>query len=91
MLREKKSAPVQPSIGTGYGRSERNAVRWTEFERATAWPVETIAIRYDSHANLVAMGVIAAPRPPRQPDPFPGFVTPPPVSSYPLWGGRPGA
>jgi hypothetical protein len=82
---------AQPSIGTGYGRSERSAVRWTEFERSTPHPLETIAIRYDSHANLVAMGVIAVPRSPREPDPFPGFVTPPPVSSHPLWGGRPGA
>ena len=62
-------------------------MRWTQFERSTAWPVETVTIRYDSHANLVAMGVIAPPRHPRHPEAFPGFV-PDPVSSLPRWGAR---
>jgi hypothetical protein len=40
-----------------------------------------LTIRYDSRANLIAMGVIAAPPPPSRPDPFPGalgFVPDPP-------------
>jgi hypothetical protein len=85
-----KSARVDSPLGTGHGRSERNPVRWTEFERSTPYPVETVTIRYDSQSNLVAMGVIAPPRHPRQPEAFPGFV-PDPVSSHPLWGARPGA
>ncbi len=85
-----KAAPSDSPLGTGHGRSERSVVRWTEFERSTAYPVETVTIRYDSHANLVAMGVIAPPRPPRHPEAFPGSV-PDPVSSLPLWGARPGA
>ena len=67
-------------LGTGHGRSETSHVRWVEFERATAQPAETIVIRYDSHANLVALGVIRERgRPPR---PFPGFV-PDPVGAAP--------
>jgi hypothetical protein len=31
-----------------------------------------IRLRYDSHANLVAMGVIRETRPARGPEPFPG-------------------
>jgi len=85
-----KAAPSEAPLGTGHGRSERDPVRWTQFERSSEHPVETVTIRYDSHANLVAMGVIAPPRHPRHPEAFPGFV-PDPVSSLPLWGARPGA
>jgi hypothetical protein len=68
------------SLGTGHGRSEASQARRVEFERATEQPVETIVIRYDSYANLVAMGVIRERgRPPR---PFPGFV-PDPVGAAP--------
>jgi acetyl esterase/lipase len=47
---------------------------------ATTSPVEVLAVRYDSRANLVAMGVLPSPRViGRAPDPFPsGFVPPPP-------------
>jgi hypothetical protein len=77
-------------LGTGHGRIENNPTRWTDFERSTPYPVETVTIYYDSTRNLIAQGVIrAAPRP-RDPNPFPGFV-PDPVSAYPLWGARPGA
>ena len=68
------------ALGTGHGRSETSHVRWVEFERATAQPAETVVIRYDSHANLVAMGVI--PEGGRHPRPFPGFV-PDPVGALP--------
>lgn len=85
-----KRAQADSPLGTGHGRQERNPARWTEFERATPYPVETIAIYYDSTPNLVAQGVIrAAPRP-RDPNPFPGFV-PDPVSQYRSWHRPPGA
>lgn len=85
-----KAAPAESPLGTGHGRSERDVVRWTQFERASEYPAEVVTIRYDSHANLVAMGIVAPPRSPRRPDAFPGFV-PDPVSAHPLWGARPGA
>lgn len=68
------------ALGTGHGRSETSHVRWVEFERATAQPAETVVIRYDSYANLLAMGVIRERR--RHPQPFPGFV-PDPVGALP--------
>jgi hypothetical protein len=75
------AAPVQKSLGTGHGRIEASTVRYTHFERASDTPDEIVAIRYDSHANLVALGVI--PRPPvpyRDPQPFPArFVPDPPA------------
>jgi hypothetical protein len=69
-----------PSLGTGYGREETSYAQRVGFERATSVPVETLAVRYDSRANLVAMGVLPQPRiVGRAPDPFPGsFVAPPP-------------
>ncbi|NJD86389.1 MAG: hypothetical protein FIB05_00060 [Betaproteobacteria bacterium] len=85
-----KRAQAESPLGTGHGRQERNPAHWVEFERATPYPVETIAIYYDSTRNLVAQGVIrAAPRP-RDPNPFPGFV-PDPVSQYRSWHRPPGA
>jgi hypothetical protein len=52
----------------------------TEFERSSSRPAETIAIYYDSRANLVAQGIIPGQdllRPPL-PNPFPaGFVPDP--------------
>jgi hypothetical protein len=66
--------------GTGHGRSEASHVTYTHFERARPTPDEVVTIHYDSHANLVATGVIPSPRP--QPNPFPGsppgFVPDPP-------------
>ena len=65
------------SLGTGHGRSESSHVTYTMFERATSAPEEVIAIHYDTHANLVAMGVIRAPRI-ALPSPFPGQFVPDP-------------
>lgn len=76
----RRSERAQESrIGTGHGRSERSVTSYTDFERASSTPDEVITIHYDSRENLVAMGVIPAPRP--TPDPFPaavGFVPDPP-------------
>lgn len=66
------SAKRAEALGTGHGRSEVAHARHVEFERASLHPAETITIRYDSHANLLALGVIRAT--PRHPHPFPGFV-----------------
>jgi len=69
-------------LGTGHGRSEYSQIRMVDFERATPHPEETLTIRYDSHSNLVARGIIVARAPDRVPNPFPnspqGFVPDPP-------------
>lgn len=62
-------------LGTGHGRSEISRVTYTAFERASARPEEVIAIHYDTYSNLVAMGVIPAPR---IATPFPGQFVPDP-------------
>lgn len=81
-----RSAPASPAaaesaerrealkLGTGHGRSEHSPVSSTPFVRAHATPDEVIAIHYDSRDNLIAMGVIPAPRPAPRPNPFPGVV-----------------
>lgn len=65
------------SLGTGHGRSLSSHVTTMSFERATDYPEEVIAIHYDTRANLVAMGVIRAPRV-ATPSPFPGQFVPDP-------------
>ena len=54
---------------------ERASIEISE-EDATSSPAEVITIYYDSHANLVARGVIRE-RIPVAPRPFPGFVPDP--------------
>ncbi len=66
-----------PSLGTGHGRSETSHITYTSFERATDHPEEVIAIHYNTYSNLVAMGVIRAPRI-ASPTPFPGQFVPDP-------------
>jgi hypothetical protein len=73
--RQRPAAPASAAgaqLGTGHGEREYSRVVSVPFERAQPRPDETIRIRYDSHENLVAMGVIRAPRPRHVPDPFPG-------------------
>lgn len=66
-------------IGTGHGRSETSHITHTEFERATDAPAEMIVIQYDTYRNLVARGVIRAPRVATSaPTPFPGQFVPDP-------------
>ena len=63
-------------LGTGHGARETDRVGQTQFERRSDRPDEIIRIRYDSWANLVAMGIVAeCPVPPR-PNPFPEPVSP---------------
>jgi hypothetical protein len=74
-----RNAPARkrPSLGTGHGRTETSRVTYTDFERAGANPDEVVVIHYDTYANLVAQGVIRAPRF-AQPTPFPGQFVPDP-------------
>ena len=69
--------PVEKSLGTGHGASESSPVRYANFERASPTPDEVITIYYDSYPNLLAQGVIKAPRIAR-PTPFPGQFVPDP-------------
>ena len=72
-------------LGTGHGAREYSAVTIEPFERASPYPQFTQEIEYDTHDNLVAMGVIPAWRyGERRPTPFPstpegGFVPDPPL------------
>ena len=75
---------AEAQIGTGHGRHETSHATYVGFERATSTPAETIALYYDTRANLVASGVIrdaipVAPYPrPFPAHPFPAFVPDPP-------------
>jgi hypothetical protein len=71
--REFAAAAPAPSLGTGHGRSEWSQAQVVRFDRESATPNETIAIRYDRYETLVAMGVIAGPPIARSPDPFPAW------------------
>lgn len=71
----KRSRPAPDSrLGTGHGAREHSPTSYTEFRRASDTPAEVTTLNYDSHANLVARGVI--PRTPYygRPDPFPRDV-----------------
>jgi hypothetical protein len=77
--RDAALAQRRDKLGTGHGEREYSPIGHTAFERATAQPAEIVQVRYDSHANLVASGVIAPRR--SAPDPFPGlpgYVADPP-------------
>ena len=70
-----RAYPAAPAekLGTGHGEREYSYVNHTEFERRHSRPDEVIRIRYDSRENLIARGIIHAPRSPAsEPNPFPG-------------------
>jgi hypothetical protein len=69
---EARAPRRQERIGTGHGERERSDVVYTHFRRATSVPSETIAIYYDTRANLVARGIIPGTAPVSTPHPFPG-------------------
>ena len=83
-----RAAPASPAakamreserLGTGHGQREYAPTQYTEFERAGVSPAEVVAVRYDSRDNLLARGVIPAPRPYwPEPRPFPGRFVPDP-------------
>jgi len=62
---------LRERLGTGHGPREYSYVAHTEFERLQPAPNEVIRIRYDSLANLIAMGVLPRPRAWPAPNPFP--------------------
>jgi hypothetical protein len=70
---ESRAQAPQERLGTGHGRSETSYASYTQFERASEAPLETIAIYYDSYENLLAQGVPVAVPPVVRfgPDPFP--------------------
>lgn len=76
----RRAAPIysqtpSPKLGTAHGERETSIVTRTQFIRNSAQPDEVIRIRYDSHANLIAMGVLPNPRIQPAPNAFPGAVT----------------
>lgn len=66
----RRNAPAK--LGTGHGERETDVVSHTAFERRSARADEVVRIRYDSYANLVAMGVIPLRATPPRPNAFPG-------------------
>jgi hypothetical protein len=69
-------APMpSPKLGTAHGERETSIVSRTQFVRNSSQPDEIIRIRYDSHANLLALGVIPSPRYTPVPNAFPGAVS----------------
>ena len=70
--RRSESLARSPGLGTGHGRRETSVVTNVDFVREQQQPNEVVRIRYDSEANLLAMGVIRrAPTVIPQPRPFP--------------------
>jgi hypothetical protein len=63
-------------LGTGHGRQEYSPATNVTFERASSAPAEIVTLYYDSHANLLARGIIRDPVR-VAPRPFPGFVADP--------------
>lgn len=70
--READRKDAAAGLGTGHGQRETSVVVNVNFEREHPQPNEVIRIRYDSRENLLAMGVIRQPTPPRRPQAFPG-------------------
>jgi hypothetical protein len=83
----RSAAPLStPKLGTAHGQRESSVVTSTTFERANAQPDEVVLIRYDSRANLLALGVIQPPRQQPVPNAFPesptAYVPDPPQRRY---------
>jgi len=77
-LAERAADTSRQELGTGHGDPEYAPIGYTAFERASTRPAQVLALRYDSSERLLALGVIAPPRPAR-PQPFPlSFVPDPP-------------
>lgn len=81
-LADSASAPqLRERLGTGHGTREYAPVTNVEFERRSDSPDQLIALFYDSRVNLVARGIIPAPRPYAFPQPFPQQYVPDPGQS----------
>jgi hypothetical protein len=71
----------EESLGTGHGEREWSSATYTNFERESSRPNETVSVWYDSYRNLVARGVIRVHRPIAvEPQPFPNSFVPDPAS-----------
>lgn len=69
----------EESLGTGHGEREYSSATYTAFERESSRPNELVSVWYDSYRNLVARGVIRAPRPIAvEPQAFPNQFVPDP-------------
>jgi hypothetical protein len=85
LARRDRGPAEEERLGTGHGQREESIVTHTRFVRASSTPDEIIAVRYDSRANLVRMGVIPGPDERiARPRPFPqspqaGYVPDPPA------------
>jgi hypothetical protein len=55
------SAPVESHPGTGWGRRLSDEVRLVDFD-AEPHPIESVTLRYEYRAALVALGILPAPR-----------------------------
>jgi len=74
------SSRAEAQLGTGHGERQVSAAQYTEFERASSTPNETLIVYYDSMRNLIARGIVPKRYPPPKhgPRPFPnGFVPDP--------------
>ncbi len=72
----RRSAPqAAAKLGTAHGQRESSVVSQTAFERQQTQPDEVVLIRYDSRANLVALGVIRVPPVLPTPNAFPDSAT----------------
>jgi hypothetical protein len=78
--RTKALAQEEDRLGTGHGAREDSPVTMVPFERASRHPAESLAIWYDSLANLVARGIVPAAPLAGIPQPFPGDFVPDPPS-----------
>jgi hypothetical protein len=73
-----RAAERDSRLGTGHGRHETSPATYVAFERASSAPAEILTLYYDSHANLVARGILREPvQVAPTPRPFPGFVPDP--------------
>jgi hypothetical protein len=77
-MRGRAAERAEPQLGTGHGRQEHSPAELVRFERASHAPAQVLTLYYDSHANLVARGIIRERVPVAPlPRPFPGFVPDP--------------
>ncbi len=74
----KSMARAEEPLGTGHGARETAPVTYTDFVRESSRPNEIVSVYYDSYDNLVAHGVIRAPRRQAEPQPFPNSFVPDP-------------
>lgn len=82
----RSASQATAKLGTAHGQRESSFVSQTAFERQQTQPDEVVLIRYDSRANLVALGVIRVAPTLKNPNAFPDsanvYVPDPPQRRY---------